>query len=158
MRNGSSQREDRLTLLRNESFPSLVVWPGDTASDLNWTIGGSPQGKLIVLASVAGPKKQGWRRRMRTILIAMLVAAGIGLAGTSGTSAAPASGATINDAEAIIDPVEQVQHWRWGSRGRGGHWRWGSGGGHWRWGSGGGHWRWGSGGRRGGHWRWGSRW
>ena len=99
---------------------------------------------------------------MRTILIATLVAVGIGMAGTSGSSAAPANGAVINDAATIIDPVDQVQHWRWGSRGghwrwgsRGGHWRWGSSGGHWRWGSRGGHWRWGS---RGGHWRWGSRW
>jgi hypothetical protein len=77
------------------------------------------------------------------------------MASTSGTSAAPANGAAINDAAATIDPIDHVQHWRWGSRGRGGHWRWGSRGGHWRWGSRGGHWRWGS---RGGHWRWGSRW
>ena len=86
---------------------------------------------------------------MRTILIAILVSACIGLAVTSGTSAAPANGAVINDAATVTDPVDRVQHWRWGS---GGHWRWGSGG-HWRWGSGG-HWRWGSR----GHWRWGSRW
>jgi len=87
---------------------------------------------------------------MRTILIAMFVAAGIGFVGTSGASAAPASGAVIHDAAAVTDPVDQVQHGRWGSRG--GHWRWGSHG-HWRWGSHG-HWRWGSH----GHWRWGSRW
>jgi len=83
---------------------------------------------------------------MRTILIAMLVTAGIGMAGTSGTSAAPANGAVINDAAAIIDPVDQVQHWRWGSRGA--HWRWGSRGGPWR--ARAAHWRWGS---RGGPWR-----
>jgi hypothetical protein len=29
----------------------------------------------------------------------------------------------------VNDPMIQVQHWRWGSRWRGGHWRWGS-----RWG------------------------
>jgi hypothetical protein len=74
---------------------------------------------------------------MRGILLAMLVAAGIGLAGSAGVSAAPISGAVIGDAANAASPVEQVQHWRWGS---GGHWRWGSrgGGGHWRWGSRGG--------------------
>jgi len=82
------------------------------------------------------------------------VAAGMGLAGTSGASALPANGtAVIGDAATAPDHVTPVQwgHWRWGSRG--GHWRWGSFGfgrafgrfdGHWRWGSRGGHWRWGS--------------
>lgn len=103
---------------------------------------------------------------MRTILIASIAAAGIGLAATSGTSAAPVNGAIIGDLATAPDHVTPVQwggHWRWGSRGfDGGHWRWGSrgfGGGHWRWGSSGfgfgGHWRWGS--RGFGHWRWGSR-
>ena len=68
---------------------------------------------------------------MRGILLALLVAAGIGLAGSASVSAAPINGAAINDAANAASPVEQVQHWRWGS---GGHWRWGSGG-HWRWGS-----------------------
>jgi len=86
---------------------------------------------------------------MRSIILAMLVTAGIVMVNTSDSSAAPANGAVINDAAGIMDPVDQVQHWRWGSRG--GHWRWGSRGGHWRWGSRGGRWR-------GGHWRWGSRW
>jgi hypothetical protein len=70
---------------------------------------------------------------MRGIILAMLVAAGIGLVGTAGVSAAPISGAGIGAAADAASPVEQVQHWRWGSRG--GHWRWGSRGGHWRWGS-----------------------
>lgn len=82
---------------------------------------------------------------MRTILMAGLVAAGIGLAGTSAGSAAPVNGAVIGDLATATDHVTQVQHWRWGSYG--GHWRWGSRGGHWRWGSRGGHWRWGSRGR-----------
>ena len=69
---------------------------------------------------------------MRGILLAMLVAAGIGLAGSAGVSAAPINGAVIGDAANSASTVEQVQHWRWGS---GGHRRWGSGGGHWRWGS-----------------------
>ena len=70
---------------------------------------------------------------MRTILTAMLAAAAIGLVGTLGTSAAPLTGAGIQDAAATVDPVDQVWdgHWRWGSHG---HWRWGSHG-HWRWGS-----------------------
>jgi hypothetical protein len=84
---------------------------------------------------------------MRGFLLAMLVAAGIGLAGSAGVSAAPINGAAIGNAASETSPVTTVQHWRWGS---GGHWRWGSrGGGHWRWGS--------RGGGRGGHWRWGSR-
>ena len=72
---------------------------------------------------------------MRTILLAGLVATGIGLAGTSGVSAVPINGTVIGDAATATDHVTQVQwgHWRWGSRG--GHWRWGSRGGHWRWGS-----------------------
>ena len=91
---------------------------------------------------------------MRGILLAMLVAAGIGLVGSAGVSAAPINGAAIGNAADAASPVETVQHWRWGSGGG----RWGGYGGHWRWGSRGGHWRWGSRGYRGGgHWRWGSR-
>ena len=69
---------------------------------------------------------------MRGILLAMLVAAGIGLAGSAGVSAAPINGAAIGNAANETSQVQQVQHWRWGS---GGHRRWGSRGGHWRWGS-----------------------
>jgi hypothetical protein len=92
---------------------------------------------------------------MRTILLASLVTAGIGLAGTFGASALPANGTAIGNAATTTDYATPIQwgrgHWRWGSRG--GHWRWGSRGafgaaGHWRWGSRGGHWRWGSRGRR----------
>jgi hypothetical protein len=73
--------------------------------------------------------------RMRSILLAALVAAGVGLVGTAGVSAAPINGAAIGNAASDTSPVTTVQHWRWGSGG-GGHWRWGSrGGGHWRWGS-----------------------
>ena len=75
---------------------------------------------------------------MRGILLAMLVAAGVGFIGTAGVSAAPINGAAIGNAADAASPVEQVQHWRWGSGGYGGHWRWGSRGGY------GGHWRWGS--------------
>jgi len=66
---------------------------------------------------------------MRGILMAALVAAGIGLAGTAGVSAAPINGAVIGDAATTTSPITTVQHWRWGSGGgwrRGGHWRWGS--------------------------------
>jgi hypothetical protein len=72
---------------------------------------------------------------MRAILLATLVAAGVGLAGTAGVSAAPINGAVIGNAASETSAVTTVQHWRWGS---GGHWRWGSRGGHWRWGSRGG--------------------
>ena len=56
---------------------------------------------------------------MRGILLAMLVAAGIGLVGSAGVSAAPINGAVIGDAANAASPVETVQHWRWGSRGGG---------------------------------------
>jgi hypothetical protein len=59
---------------------------------------------------------------MRGLLLAMLVAAGVGLVASAEVSAAPINGAAIGNA-AAASPVEQVQHWRWGS---GGHWRWGS--------------------------------
>src|SRR5215472_10061808 len=62
--------------------------------------------------------------RMRTVLKAMLLSAGIALASVSGISAAPVNRVVIKDATAANNPVHQVQHWRWGS---GGHWRWGSG-------------------------------
>jgi hypothetical protein len=52
---------------------------------------------------------------MRTILFTMLVVVGIGLAGTSGASAAPVNGAVINEAVRITDPVEQVRC-GWGAR------------------------------------------
>lgn len=64
---------------------------------------------------------------MRSIFIAMLLAAGVGLVGTAGTvSAAPISGVGINEVINGDSNVTQVQHWRWGSRRRGGHWRYGS--------------------------------
>ena len=71
---------------------------------------------------------------MRGMILTMLLAAGIGLASVPGVSAAPvADGALLRNLAAGVQPIEQVQHWRWGSHG--GHWRWGSRGGHWRWGS-----------------------
>src|ERR1700674_882595 len=48
---------------------------------------------------------------MRGFLLAILVAAGLGLAGTSGVSAAPVNGAVIGDAATASDHVTQV---RWG--------------------------------------------
>ena len=55
---------------------------------------------------------------MRGILLAMLVAGGVGLASSASVSAAPINGAAINDAATAASPITQVQHWRWGSRGR----------------------------------------
>ena len=70
---------------------------------------------------------------MRGTLLAVIAAAGIGLAGAGGVSAAPINGAVIGDAADATSQVETVQHWRWGSRRpalalgqRGGHYRWGS--------------------------------
>ncbi len=56
---------------------------------------------------------------MRTILIVGLAAAGIGLAGSSGASAAPVNGAVIGDLATATDHVIPVQwggHWRWDKR------------------------------------------
>jgi hypothetical protein len=75
---------------------------------------------------------------MRSILIATVVAAGIGLAGTAGATAAPINAIVIKDIAALSDSATQVgwhnrwrSHWRWGSRGGGRcHVRWRS---WWRW-------------------------
>ena len=68
---------------------------------------------------------------MRATLLAVVAAAGIGLAGASGVSAAPINGFAIGQAADATNQIETVQHWRWGSgghrrRGSGGHYRWGS--------------------------------
>ena len=48
---------------------------------------------------------------MRTILIAGLAAAGLGLAATSGTSAAPANGAVIGDLATAANAATTVQYY-----------------------------------------------
>jgi len=65
---------------------------------------------------------------MRAIILAVLVAVGIGLAaGASIVSAAPISGATINESATVNNAVVNV-HWRGRSR-----WGWRRGGGcHYR--------------------------
>ena len=52
---------------------------------------------------------------MRKILIVGFAAAGSGLAGTSGASAAPVDGAVIGDLATATDHARPVQwsHWRW---------------------------------------------
>ena len=56
---------------------------------------------------------------MKSIVLATLIAAGLGLAGTLGASAAPASGAVIGETASHASLLQQVQHSRWRSR----HWR-----------------------------------
>jgi hypothetical protein len=66
---------------------------------------------------------------MRAIILAVLVAVGIGLAaGASTVSAAPINGAAIGENASHDNNLTKVQHWRYrsGRRGGGGHWRWGS--------------------------------
>jgi hypothetical protein len=58
---------------------------------------------------------------MRAILLAMLVAAGVGLSAPAKVSAAPISGLAIGGAATAADTVQQAQHTRWRS-----HRRWGS--------------------------------
>ena len=61
---------------------------------------------------------------MRGTLLAIVVAGGLGLAGTATVSAAPViNGSALDNAATETSPITTVQHWRWGS---GGHWRWGS--------------------------------
>ncbi|HEY1310607.1 MAG TPA: hypothetical protein VGF02_06610 [Pseudolabrys sp.] len=67
---------------------------------------------------------------MRAVILAAVVAAGIGFIGTQTASAAPANGVTINEAATVNTAVVQKAHWRgrsrwWGRRGC--HWRWRSG-------------------------------
>lgn len=57
---------------------------------------------------------------MRAIILAVLVAVGIGLAATPTVYAAPASGFAIGEDAAGNSNVQKIQHWRWGSRR---HWR-----------------------------------
>lgn len=57
---------------------------------------------------------------MRSIVIAAVIAAGLGLAGVTAASAVPASG--VNIGQAAQTDITPVQHWRYGSR----HWRYGS--------------------------------
>jgi hypothetical protein len=67
---------------------------------------------------------------MRAILIAALVAGGIGLAGTSGAVAAPANGIAIDEAASAVQTTEQVRYHRYhrGYYHRHHHWR------RWHWG------------------------
>jgi hypothetical protein len=76
--------------------------------------------------------------KMRGLVLAAALAAGVGFFGTAPVSAAPLNGSGLLTSD-IADVVTQVQwhgpnrsHWRWGSRGRvwhdpgRSHWRWGS--------------------------------
>ncbi|MGE0034187.1 MAG: hypothetical protein AB7S93_00975 [Xanthobacteraceae bacterium] len=56
---------------------------------------------------------------MRAFLLATVVAAGLGLAGTTATLAAPVNGAAIAQAADAGKAVEQVRWWRYRY-----HWRW----------------------------------
>ena len=53
---------------------------------------------------------------MRTILIAMLVAAGLGWVGTSELSAAPANGLVIGEAANLVSSLSDARYYR--ARGR----------------------------------------
>jgi hypothetical protein len=58
---------------------------------------------------------------MRAIILAALLAAGLGVVGVSNVSAAPANGIVLGDAANQNSNVSHVQHWRWGSGDR--RWR-----------------------------------
>ena len=57
---------------------------------------------------------------MRTLLAALLVAGGVGLAGASAVSAAPTGGLALGDAAKLTGGVAEQAHYRWRSRW---HWR-----------------------------------
>jgi hypothetical protein len=57
-------------------------------------------------------------KRMRKVVIATLIAAGIGFVGVSAGSAAPANNTALKQAATVNNPTIHVQHWRWGSRWR----------------------------------------
>jgi hypothetical protein len=68
---------------------------------------------------------------MRSILIAVVAAAGIGLLGTSGAAAAPGVGSVIGDAAEALQPTVRVycrrfyqcRHYTYSSHRRCGWWR-----------------------------------
>ena len=62
---------------------------------------------------------------MRTALLALVAAAGMGLAVTSSTSAAPVSGLVLSGQSAADSLVSTVRHCRWSHHRRHCH--------HWRW-------------------------
>lgn len=53
---------------------------------------------------------------MRSIVIAAVIAAGLGFAGVTAASAVPANGTNIGQAAQHDTNITKVQHWRWGSR------------------------------------------
>ena len=60
---------------------------------------------------------------MRTLLAALLVAGGVGLAGASAVSAAPTTGLAFGDAAKLTGGVAQQVHWRYRSGRHRCHWR-----------------------------------
>lgn len=66
---------------------------------------------LFHAAGGSKPKEGRTEILMKTILVAMLVAIGLGLAGTTGASAAPANGAAINGAINMQGMIEQAQYY-----------------------------------------------
>lgn len=50
---------------------------------------------------------------MRTIVLATLTAAGIGVAGVSGVAAAPANGIVIDQTVNTLPQVDTAQYWRY---------------------------------------------
>jgi hypothetical protein len=58
------------------------------------------------------PFNQAWSNEMRATLMTALVAAGIGLIGTSGTVAAPANGVMIGDAADVGSLGQEVRRCR----------------------------------------------
>src|SRR5438270_13957461 len=95
------------------SRPKLLGRINDTAGSFTMR----REGCGGVVDSVQAFKRGTEEKRMRAILLAILVAIGIALVGTSNLSAAPASGSAIGDAAAATDVVGKVQHWRFGSGG-----------------------------------------
>jgi hypothetical protein len=63
---------------------------------------------------------------MRALILAARVATGVGLATAPTVNAAPVNGVVIDEGASQNSNVTHVQHWRWGSRGRGWRYRGGA--------------------------------
>jgi hypothetical protein len=61
----------------------------------------------------ADKHRQKWRNCMRTVLLGMVAAAGIALAGASASLAAPVNGSVITGQAATENLVVYVRHCRW---------------------------------------------
>lgn len=71
----------------------------------------APDGGAAMSRTMSPPQEGRTEILMKTIFFATLVAIGLGLAGTTGASAAPANGASIGGALNMQSMIEQAQYY-----------------------------------------------